>query len=70
MMNFVELPKLDKLVKVSIDLLELASRLCPFFEGKVVACIVVPMEELCKLSRLGYPGWCESVEITLVRKTY
>ena len=40
-MNFVELLKLDKLVKVSIDLLELASRLCPYTEDKNVACIVI-----------------------------
>ena len=69
-MNSVELPKLDKLVKVSIDLLEPASRLCPYIEDKDVACIVIPMERLCKLSRLGYPGRYESVEITLVGKTY
>ena len=35
-----------------------------------MACIVIPMERLCKLSRLGYPGRYESVEITLVGKTY
>ena len=69
-MNSVELPKFDKLVKVSIDLLEPASRLCPYIEDKDVACIVIPMERLCKLSRLGYPGRYESVEITLVGKTY
>ena len=62
--------KLDKLVKVSIYLLEPASRLCPYIEDKDVACIVIPMEELCKLSWLGYPGRYESVEITLVGKTY
>ena len=49
-MNPVELPKLDKLVKVSIDLLEPASRFCPYIEDKDVACIVIPIEELCKLS--------------------
>ena len=43
-MNSVELPKSDKLVKVSIYLLELASRLCPYIEDKDVACIVIPME--------------------------
>ena len=43
-MNSVELPKMDKLVKVSIYLLELASRLCPYVEDKDVACIVIPME--------------------------
>ena len=43
-MNSIELTKLDKLVKVSIDLLEPASRLCPYIEDKDVACIVIPME--------------------------
>ena len=69
-MNSVELPKLDKLVKVSIDLLEPASRMCPYIEDKDVACIVFPTGRLCKLSWSGYPGWYESVEITLVEKTY
>ena len=69
-MNSVELPKLDKLVKVSIDLLEPAIRLCPYIEDKDMACIGILMEKLCKLSQLGYPGRYESVEITLVGKTY
>ena len=69
-MNSVELPKLDKLVKVSIDLLEPASRLCPYIEDKDLACIVILMEKLCNLSRLGYPGWYESMEIILVGITY
>ena len=69
-MNSVELPKLDKLVKVSIDLLEPARELCPYIEDKDVACIVIPMERLCKLSWSGYPGRYEFVEITLVGKTY
>ena len=43
-MNSVELPKMDKLVKVSIFLLELASRLCPYIEDKDVACVVILME--------------------------
>ena len=43
-MNFVELSKLDKLVKVSIFHFELASRLCPYIEDKDVACIVILME--------------------------
>ena len=43
-MNSVGLPKLDKLVKVSIYLLEPASRLCPYIEDKDVACIIIPME--------------------------
>ena len=69
-MNSIELTKLDKLVKVSIDLLEPARRLCPYIEDKDVACIVIPIEKLCKLSSLGYPGRYESVKITLVGKTY
>ena len=47
-MNSVELPKLDKLVKVSIDLLEPARELCPYIEDKDVACIVIPAEETMK----------------------
>ena len=43
-MNSVELPKLDKLVKVSIYLLEPASRLCPYTKDKDVACIVILMD--------------------------
>ena len=43
-MNSVELPKLDKLVKVSIFHFELASRLCPYIADKDVACIVILME--------------------------
>ena len=35
-----------------------------------MACIVIPMEKLCKLSWLGYPGRYESVEITLVGRTF
>ena len=42
-MNFVELPKLDKLVKVSIHLLEPTSRLRPYVKDMDVACIVIPM---------------------------
>ena len=61
---------LDKLVKVYIYLLEPASRLCPYMEDKDVACIVIPIEKLCKLSWSGYPSRYESVEITLVGKTY
>ena len=67
-MNSVELPKLDKLVKVSKGLLELARGLCPYIEDKDVACIVILMEGLCNLSRSGYPGWYESAEITMVEK--
>ena len=43
-MNSVELPKMDKLVKVSMYLLELASRLCPYIKDKDVTCIVFLME--------------------------
>ena len=43
-MNSVELPKLDKLVKVSVYRLELVSRFCPYTEDEDVACIVIPME--------------------------
>ena len=42
-MNFIELPKLDKLVKVSIHLLEPTSRLRPYVKDRDVACIVIPM---------------------------
>ena len=68
-MNPVELPKLDKLVKVSMNLLEPASRLCLYIGDEDVACLVIPMEKLCSLSKLGYPGRYESIEITLVGKT-
>ena len=43
-MNSVELSKFDKLVKVSIYLLELASRLCPYIKDKDVTCIVFWIE--------------------------
>ena len=69
-MSPVKLPKLDKLVKVSIDLLEPASRLCPYIEDKDLSCIVILTKKLCKLSRLGYPSWYESMEIILVGKTF
>ena len=49
-MNSVELPKMDKLVKVSIYLLEPAIRLCPYIEDKDVACIVIPMENCVSYS--------------------
>ena len=44
-MNSVELPKMEKLVKVSIYLLELASRLCPYIKDKDVTCIVFLLED-------------------------
>ena len=69
-MNSVELPKLDKLVKVSIDLLEPARRLCPYIEDKDVACIVIPMENY-----VSYPDQVIQVGMNLLRlpwlkKTY
>ena len=44
-MNPVGLPKLDKLVKVSKDLLEPASRLCSYIEDKDMTYIVYPNGE-------------------------
>ena len=61
-MTSVELPKLDKLVKVSIYLLELASRLCPYIEDKDVACIVIPMENC-----VSYPDQVIQVGMNLWR---
>ena len=61
-MNPVGLPKLDKLVKVSIDLLEPASRLCPYIEDKDVACIVIPMENC-----ISYPDQVIHVGMNLSR---
>ena len=61
-MNFVELPKMDKLVKVSISLLKLASRLCPYIEDKDVTCIVIPMENC-----VTYPEQVIQVGINLWR---
>ena len=49
-MNSVELPKLDKLVKVYIYLLELAIRFCPYTEDEDVASIVIPMENCVSYS--------------------
>ena len=61
-MNSVELPKTNKLEKVSIYLLELASRLCPYVEDKDVACIVIPMENC-----VTYPEQVIQVGINLWR---
>ena len=61
-MNSVELPKLDKLVKVSIYLLELASMLCPYIEDNDVACIVIPMENY-----VSYPDQVIQVGMNLSR---
>ena len=46
---------MDKLVKVSIYLLELVSRLCPYIEDKDVACIVIPMENCVSYPKQVYP---------------
>ena len=64
-MNSVELPKMDKLVKVSIYLLELASRLCPYIEDKDVACIVIPMENC-----VSYPEQVIQVGMNLWRLSW
>ena len=61
-MNSVELSKLDKLVKVSIYLLELASRFCPYTENEDVACIVIPMENC-----VSYPDQVIQVGMNLWR---
>ena len=61
-MNSVELPKMDKLVKVSIFHFELASRLCPYIEDKDVACIVIPMENC-----VSYPDQVIQVSMNLSR---
>ena len=53
---------MDKLVKVSIFLLELASRLCPYIEDKDVACIVIPMENY-----VSYPDQVIQVGMNLSR---
>ena len=64
-MNSVELPKLDKLVKVSIYLLELASRLCPCIEEKDMACIVILMEKC-----VSYPEQVIQVGMNLWRLSW
>ena len=61
-MNSVELPKMDKQVKISIYLLELASRLCPYIKDKDVTCIVIPMENC-----VTYPEQVIQVGINLWR---
>ena len=64
-MNSVELPKLDKLVKVSIYLLELASRLCPYIKDKDVAYIVILMENC-----VSYPEQVIQVGMNLWRLSW
>ena len=59
-MNSVELPKLDKLVKVSIYLLKPASRLCPYIEDKDMACIVILLENY-----VSYPDQAIQVGMNL-----
>ena len=61
-MNSVELPKLDKLVKISIYLLGLASRLCPYIEDKDVTYIVI-LTENC----VSYPEQVIQVIMNLWR---
>ena len=61
-MNSVELPKLDKLVKVSVYHLELVSRFCPYTEDEDVACIVIPMENC-----ISYPDQVIHVSMNLSR---
>ena len=61
-MNSVELPKMDKLVKVSIILLELASRLCLYIDDKDVTCTVIPMENC-----VSYPEQVIQVGMNLWR---
>ena len=64
-MNSVELPKLDKLVKVSIYLLGLASRLCPYIEDKDVTYIVILMENC-----VSYPEQVIKVGMNLWRLSW
>ena len=64
-MNSVVLPKMDKLVKVSIYLLELASRLCPYIEDKDVTWIVIPMENC-----ISYPEQVIQVGMNLWRLSW
>ena len=64
-MNSVELPKLDKQVKVLIYLLELASRFCRYTEDEDVACIVIPMENC-----VSYPNQVIQVGMNLWRLSW
>ena len=61
-MNSVELSKMDKVVKVSIFLLELASRLCLYIDDKDVTCTVIPMENC-----VSYPEQVIQVGMNLWR---
>ena len=64
-MNSVELPKMDKLVKVSIYLLELVSRSCHYIEDKDVTCIVILMENC-----VSYPEQVIQVGMNLWRLSW
>ena len=64
-MNSVELSKLDKLVKVSKYLLELAIRFCPYTEDEDVACIVIPMQNC-----VSYPNQVIQVSMNLWRLSW
>ena len=56
---------MDKLVKLSIYLLELASRLCPYIEDKDVACIVIPTENC-----LSYPEQVIQIGMNLLESSW
>jgi len=56
---------MDKLVKVSIYLLELASRLCPCIEEKDMACIVILTENY-----VSYPEQVIQVGMNLWRLSW
>ena len=64
-MNSIELPKLDKLVKVSIYLLGLASRLCPYIVDKDVTYILI-LTENC----VSYPEQVIQVGMNLWRLSW
>ena len=56
---------MDKLVKVSIFLLELASRLCLYIDDKDVTCTVIPMENC-----VSYPEQVIQVGMNLWRLSW
>ena len=64
-MNSVELPKMDKQVKVSIFLLELASRLCLYIEDKDVTCTAILMENC-----VSYPEQVIPINMNLWRLSW
>jgi len=61
---------MDKLVKVSIYLLELVSRLCPYIEDKDVACIVIPMENCVSYPKQVYPVRMNLWRLSWLGKTF